>query len=122
MDQVNQRIAMLESVYTTIDPMTVHRGKIHHYLGLILDFQAEGEVQITMDDYIKKLIDSLPLEDTKGCKHTFTPKHLFETNDEEVIELLKEMRDLFPQDHSTDIMDSSQARKIRPTASNGIPF
>ena len=33
--------------------MTVHRGKIHEYLGMSLDFTTDGQVQVTMFNYIK---------------------------------------------------------------------
>ena len=35
---VSNIIANLESIYATIDPMIMHRGKLHHYLGMITDF------------------------------------------------------------------------------------
>ena len=74
--------------------MTVHRGELHHYLGMILEFRVKGEVQITMYDYIKKLIDSLS-EDMISAKHTAAPEYLFPTDDEDAIKLSKEMSDLF---------------------------
>ena len=58
-----------------------------------MDFRVPGEVQITMYDYIKKLIASLP-GDMIGSKHTAAPEHLFRT-DEEAIKLSKEMIELF---------------------------
>lgn len=61
-------IAKFESTYTTVDLMTVHQGKLHHYLGITLNCQVEGEVQIMIYDDIKELIDSL-LEALKGFKH-----------------------------------------------------
>ena len=81
-------IAKLESIHVTIDPMVVHRGKVHRYLvGMILDFITEGKVQINMYDYIKKLIDSLP-EDTKEFNHTAALVYRFQTDDENTIILL----------------------------------
>ena len=80
-------IPKFESIYATIGPMAVHRGKVHHYLGMAMDIRVQGEVQITMYDYIKKVIDSLP-EDMIGNKHTAAPEYLFRT-DEEATKLSK---------------------------------
>ena len=41
-------------------PLTVNCGKIHDYLGMIFNFETEGEVQITMYQYIDGLIDDAP--------------------------------------------------------------
>ena len=68
-EQVNDMIAKLKSVYSIIDSITMHRGKkLHHSLGMTMDFRVQGEVQTTMyNHYIKKMINSLP-DDTKGGK------------------------------------------------------
>ena len=29
-EEVSKMITMLESIYATVDPMTVHQGKLHH--------------------------------------------------------------------------------------------
>ena len=59
-----------------------------------MDFRVQCEVQISMyDQYIKKLIDSLP-EDSIGSKHTAAPEYLFLTN-ENTTKLSKDMEELF---------------------------
>ena len=44
--EVTKLMQQLESIYGTIDPMTITRGKIHQYLGMTVDFgkQPPGEV------------------------------------------------------------------------------
>ena len=37
-------IAKLELICAIIDPMTVHRVKVYHYLGTTMDFRVQGEV------------------------------------------------------------------------------
>ena len=59
-----------------------------------MDFKVQGEAQITMYDYIKKLIKSL-LDDMRGSKQTSAPEYLFCINDEETIKLSTELSDLF---------------------------
>ena len=36
--------------------MQVNRGKVHKYLGMILDYSIVGRVKITMFDYIDEII------------------------------------------------------------------
>ena len=90
---VSNTIINLQPIYATIDPMAVDQGEVHPYLGMTMDFRVPGEVQKTMYDYIKKLIDSLS-ECMIGSKHTVAPEHLFRT-DVEAIELSKDMEELF---------------------------
>ena len=35
----------------------VTRGKIHKYVGMMLDFQTPGELQVTMVDYLKGFLE-----------------------------------------------------------------
>ena len=42
--------------------MKVSRGKIHDYLGMVIDFSIAGEVKISMDAYIKSMIDDFSLD------------------------------------------------------------
>ena len=42
--------------------MVTTRGKIHNYLGMTLDYNIDGKVQITMFEYIAKIIEAFPME------------------------------------------------------------
>ena len=42
--------------------MVTTRGKIHDYLGMTLDYNIYGKVQITMFGYITKIIEEFPME------------------------------------------------------------
>lgn len=59
--------------------MTVHRGKVHIYLGMTLDFSVKGQVKVSMFDHIDSILaeffKSVPKDD--GIKVTATPKDLF---------------------------------------------
>jgi hypothetical protein len=49
--------------------MKVSRGKIHKYLGMILDFTTKGQVKVSMVDYVKEIIqawDKAPKLDSDG--------------------------------------------------------
>lgn len=36
--------------------MVVHRGKVHKYLGMTIDFNTKGIVEVSMVDYVKDII------------------------------------------------------------------
>ena len=42
--------------------VVLHRGKIHDYLGMILDYSHKGKVMINMTEYIKNIISDFPEE------------------------------------------------------------
>ena len=87
-------IANLESMYVTMDTMTVHIDKLHYYLGITMNFRVQGEVYKTMYFYIKKLSGSLT-DDMKVSKHTAAPEYMFWTDDEQATKLSTELSDIF---------------------------
>ena len=66
-----------------------HRGKVHGYLGMILDFTMEGHVIINMTEYIKTIIDDFP-EEITITKTTPAADHLFQVRDANEASLLPE--------------------------------
>jgi hypothetical protein len=46
--------------------MTVSRGKIHKYLGMILDYTVRGQVKITMFDYVDEISTAFDKAEPKG--------------------------------------------------------
>lgn len=73
-------ISWFHSKYGKLSPLTVHRGHLHDYLGMTIDFSSKGKVVITMNDYIKRLLDEAP-EDFSGEAATPAGKHLFDTDE-----------------------------------------
>ena len=73
-------IAMLEAEFGKEAPLTVHRGKVHDYLGMTLDFSIDGKVRVSMEDYIKTMLAALP-EDMNGIATTPAAEHLFKVNE-----------------------------------------
>jgi len=45
-----------------IGEVKAHRGKIHNYLGMVLDFTEQGVLQVQMKDYITTLLNEFPRE------------------------------------------------------------
>ena len=61
---------------------------------MTIDLSKDGEVMITMYDYVKKLINKLP-ESMRGEKPTAAPEYLFKTSAKESLRLDKEMSETF---------------------------
>ena len=76
---VNSVIDYLSRRYGKEAPLTINRGKIHCYLGMVLDYSMNGKVQISMHDYVRDLLASLP-EDMTGKSTTPAGNHLFAMN------------------------------------------
>jgi hypothetical protein len=51
-DVLEDIAAKINEKYGKETPVTVHRGKVHDYLGMTLDFSEDGKVIFTMIDYI----------------------------------------------------------------------
>ena len=73
--------------------MVTTRGKIHDYLGMTLDYNIDGKVQITMFHYIAKIIEEYPIE-LNGEPTSPAANRLFEI-DKNGIKLKPEQKDLF---------------------------
>ena len=52
--------------------MKINRGKIHEYLGMMLNFSISGEVKITMTPYIREVVEEFSKYDP-GSKTARTP-------------------------------------------------
>ena len=60
--------------------MPVARGKKHIYVRMELYYSTPGELIVSMDSYITKLIDEFPKEMMKSIKMP-AGNHLFKFND-----------------------------------------
>ena len=60
----------------------VTRGKIHKYLGMTLDFRTPGEIQVTMVDYPKGVLEDFP-EVIMGRSRILEANHLFQVRPED---------------------------------------
>ena len=77
-DVVTNIIADLRSEFGKTADLTVRRGKIHDYLGMVIDYSIPGKVMFNMFDYLEDIIANLP-EDLKTNRSTTSPAatHLF---------------------------------------------
>ena len=58
---VSDTIVWLESIY---DEMHRTCGKQHEYLGMWMDYSKRGEVKISMEGYLREVLDDFPEEIT----------------------------------------------------------
>ena len=77
---VDNIIKTIELEFGKEAPLTIRRGKLHDYLGMVLDFTNPGKVAIRMEDYITNMLTQLP-EDMDGVAMTPAAEHLFKVND-----------------------------------------
>jgi hypothetical protein len=77
---VDDIIAMMDDEFGKETPLTVTRGKIHDYLGMLLDFSQPGEVTVDMVDYLKSVIAEMP-DEMIGTASTPAARHLFQINE-----------------------------------------
>ena len=102
---IDETIDWLKAEYESIfedgsGEMKVHRGKVHKYLGMSLDFTNKGQCIVTMNDYLADIVKAydlaiakhddgfLPI--TKQRYETPAPENLFTVN-EDCEKLPKEM-------------------------------
>ena len=59
------------------EALTVHRGKIHDYLGMDLDYTTKGKVGVSMIKYVDKILEGF-LEELGSTAATPASEHLFQ--------------------------------------------
>ena len=79
--------AMLDKVtkkYGNEAPLTIKRGKIHDYLGMVIDYSVPGKVSFDMSQYVEDMLDKLP-DDMKDRSTATSPaaNYLFQVQDAE---------------------------------------
>jgi len=71
-DQLNER-------YGKEEPISVHHGPTHDYLGMQLDFSKPKQLVVTMTQYIQNVLADAP-PDMEGTASTPAANHLFDIN------------------------------------------
>ena len=59
---IDEFLQWIKDTYGKIGEVKVTRGKIHDYLGMILDYSVPGQVSIDMCDYVKNMVESFPTD------------------------------------------------------------
>ena len=115
---VTHLLRRLQEVHGKTDPMTIVRGRKHEHLGMSLDFSHPGEVEMTVFDHIKKLIDKLP-DDMIGEKWTAAPECLFRADGSEAKLLDEDKKELF---HTITATTLHSSQRGRPDLQSAVAF
>jgi hypothetical protein len=101
---VNQDLIVseLSKKFGKEDPLSVCKGDVHDYLGMVFIFSSKGKVVFRMVDYIQNMLDELP-DDFDGTAPTPALSYLFKTQ-ESTAKLSMELSELFHSNRArTDI-------------------
>ena len=66
----------LNSKYGQIMPLVIHWGKVHDYLGMMIDYSEDGKVKFSMPNYVQGVLDGAP-PDMDGVAITPAASNLF---------------------------------------------
>jgi hypothetical protein len=116
--KVNDEFAVwLNDKYGSIKPCTIVRGKLHRYLGMMLDFTVDGKVKFRMDEYVERMIDEFPVKfDETVTQETPAANDLLEAGRGEL--LSDDLRETFHSYVARGLFLSKRARlDIHPTIS-----
>jgi hypothetical protein len=114
---VEDILKLLYERYGKEAPLVVTRGKVHDYLGMVIDFSEDGKVQIKMVDYITYMLDELP-DNKTGEAASPAANHLFMINEEPVL-LNEENSEMFHH-HTAKLLCLS--KRARPDIQTAVTF
>jgi hypothetical protein len=78
---VDEFLKQLDDEFGKETPINISKGRIHNYLGMVLDYTKDGCVKINMTDFIKVVLHDIPQE-MIGTAATPMCSHLFVTNND----------------------------------------
>ena len=99
--------------------MTIHRGKVHDYLGMDLDFSSAKVLKIGMIKYIKKIHEDFE-EEIKLAAATPAAEHLFNVCKDNKDKLLPEEQALAFHHTTTQLLFLSA--RARPDTRTAVSF
>ena len=76
---VDSVLGKLGEQYGKDAPLVTTRGKVHDYLGMMLEFSSKGEVMIKIYDYEEEIVYESP-DDMEGHATPPAADHLYEVN------------------------------------------
>ncbi len=119
--EVNDKFAeWLEDMYGgEHGQVKTHRGKIHEYLGMTLDFSEPGKVKIKMIDYVKDMLESFPEELPNKQVQCAAPPDLFGQNSEGDRPLERDKQEAF---HTTVAKGLYLTKRARPDIQTAIAY
>jgi hypothetical protein len=122
---VEDTVAWLRQEYESVfedgsGKMTVHRGKVLKYLGMTLDYTVDGQVKISMDDYVEEILAAFEAAEptNHGVKTSAAPSNLFLV-DEDCKKLNPERAKVF---HNLVAKTLYMTKRARPDTCTAIAF
>ena len=76
---VRSIIQKIQDTFGQYSELSMHIGKRHDYLGMILDFTTPGILEVDMSDYIQVILQDTPAN-LRGMSMVTAAKHLFTTH------------------------------------------
>ena len=120
---VTSIIKKLDEKYGDIMPLSVSRGKVHEYLGMVFDYTVHGQVKITMCQYINERIKHAPQIYKEGIGGSNpAPMHLFnirDANHKDTVLLSKNEKEEY---HSLKAKCLYLSKRERPNIQQSIAF
>jgi hypothetical protein len=108
-------LAWLNEKYGRLGVVKAVRGHVHDYLGMTFDFSKPGVVEVSMLDYIEKMIEEFPYP-IKGKKSYPAPEDLFAEGKGDVIE--EKRRIVFHRWVAKSLFSGKRARMDTQTATS----
>ena len=71
------------------EKLTVHRGLVHDYLGMDLDYTTKGKVGVSMIKYVDKILEAFS-EELGSPAATPAAGHLFQVRNDSEVEVVTE--------------------------------
>ena len=120
---VTSVIDALSKKYGGIMPLSISRGKVHDYLGIVFDYATSGQVSIHMYHYISELLDNVPDRYRNGIGSTTpAPGNLYtirSADDEDVRLLPSKEKDEY---HSLTTQCLYLSKRARPDLQTSMAF
>jgi hypothetical protein len=115
---VDDFIRDLETEFGKETPLSKSRGKVHDYLGMILDFSVQGELQVNMIPYVKMVLANAP-DDMRGRATTPAANHLYKVNDIDPEPVSEDKTEIF---HSITMQLLYLGQRGRPDLLTAVSF
>ena len=109
----------LNKKYGEQSPVTSHRGKVHDYLGMTLNFSEKGKVIIDVTDYAKSMLQTFSIKFTDQDKVDYPSKEDLLEVDQDSPELDKTRHDEY---RSTVAKALFMGKRARPDLAFTISF
>ena len=116
-DTMDALIRKLSKQYGKEADLTIHRVKVHEYMGMKLEYRKQGKVKIYMTYYLEIILDNMP-ENCQGRAITMAANHIFKVN-ETARKLSEKEAQAF---HTIVEKFLFLCKQVRPDILNGVAF